>query len=82
MVALASATDVMTWDEHMARMRSAGFRWHRTDAVVISQDAAQVAINSLDEHIATAGVSGDTLTDAIQARDELQAAICRATEAG
>jgi hypothetical protein len=80
--AMLSATDTMTFDEHIARLHESGFKWHRSDAVVISQDAAQHAVNALDEHIATSGVFGETLTDAIQARDELQTAICKAVEAG
>ena len=75
------ATRTYTWDEHIAAMREAGFRWHRDDYPVISPETAQLALTALDEKIATSGVFGDTLTDCIQARDELQAAICKAVEA-
>jgi hypothetical protein len=75
-----AATDLLTWDEHDDRMHRSGFRWNRSDYPVISPQAAQVALSALDEKIATSGVYGDTLTDCIQARDELQSAICHAQD--
>ena len=74
------ATAVMTFDEYQDYLHCSGFRWHRSDYPVISPDTAQVALTALDEKIATSGVYGDTLTDCIQARDELQAAICHAQD--
>ena len=75
------ATETMMWDEHVAVMRQSGFRWVEVDDVVIGQDAALLAVAALDERIQAHLPYGDTLTDAIQARDEIQAAICRAVEA-
>jgi hypothetical protein len=75
------ATETMTWDEHVAYMHQSGFKWQRSDAVVITQDAALLAVDALDERIQAHMPYGDTLTDAIQARDEIQSAICRAVEA-
>ena len=70
----------MTFQEHVDYMRASGFRWNRTDYSVISPETAQVALSALDEKIMASGVYGDTLTDCIVARDELQTAICRAQD--
>lgn len=75
------ATETMTWDEHVAVMRQSGFRWVECDDVVIGQEAAQMAVDALDERIQAHVPYGDTLTDCIQARDEIQAAMQRAVEA-
>ena len=70
----------MTFDEFMECVINSGFRFHRSDYPVISPATAQLALTALDEKITTSGVYGDTLTDCIAARDELQTAICKATE--
>jgi hypothetical protein len=75
-----AATDLLTWDEHVDRMHRSGFRWNRSDYPVISLDTANLLLGLVEETVATAGVCGDTLTDCIQARDELQAAICHAQD--
>jgi len=80
MTLLLAATDTMTFQEHVEYMHRSGFRWDRTDRPVISLDTALLALTTLDEKITASGVYGETLTDCIQARDELQAAICKATE--
>ena len=77
----ALSEQVMTFDECQDYMRRSGFRFHRTDYPVISPETALLALTALDEKIAASGVYGDTLTDCIAARDELQTAICAATEA-
>jgi hypothetical protein len=80
MTATLAATDLLTWDEHVDRMRRSGFRWHRSDYPVISLDTANLLLGLVEEKVATSGVYGDTLTDCIQARDELQAAIRHAQD--
>jgi hypothetical protein len=77
---LAIADQVMTFDECVEYFHRSGFRWHRSDYPVISLDTANLLLGLVDEKIATSGVCGDTLTDCIQARDELQAAIRHAQD--
>ena len=78
---LAVSEQVMTFDECVDYFHRSGFRWHRVDYPVVSMETAQAALTALDEKITTSGVYGATLTDCIAARDELQAAICKAVEA-
>jgi hypothetical protein len=77
---LAVATAMLTFDEWQDYFKRSGFRWHRSDYPVISLDTANLLLGLVEETVATAGVCGDTLTDCIQARDELQAAICHAQD--
>lgn len=77
---LALADQVMTFDECVEYFHRSGFRWHRSDYPVISMDTANLLLGLVDEKITTSGVYGDTLTELIAARDELQAAICHAQD--
>ena len=81
MVATINRAAAMTFDEFTEVMVNSGFRWHRSDFPVISPATAQLALTALDEKIAGSGVYGETLAECIAARDELQAAICKAVEA-
>jgi hypothetical protein len=74
-------TPPLTWDEHVAKMHSRGFKWVRSDAVVISQDIALVAISALDRILPHLLSCDDTAGEITQARDALQTAICVAVEA-
>jgi hypothetical protein len=74
-------TPPLTWDEHVAKMRSRGFRWIRSDDVVIHQDVALTAVAVLDLFVADYKGTDAPLTEAVLARDELQTAICVAVEA-
>jgi hypothetical protein len=74
-------TPPLTWDEHVAKMHSRGFKWVRSDAVVTSQDVALTATAVLDLFIADYKGTDAPLTEAVLARDALQTAICVAVEA-
>jgi hypothetical protein len=74
-------TPPLTWDEHVAKMRARGFRWIRSDDVVIHQDVALTAVAVLDLFIADYKGTDAPLTEAVLARDALQTAICVAVEA-
>lgn len=80
MTMLLAATTTMTFDEWQDYFKQSGFRWHRTDYPVVSPETAQLALTALDEKIAGSGVYGETLTECIAARDELQTAICHAQD--
>lgn len=77
----AISQEVMTFDECQDYMHRSGFKWHLADHPVLSMATAQLALTALDEKIAASGVYGAPLTEYIAARDELQTAICKATEA-
>jgi hypothetical protein len=77
---IATAETLMTRDEHFAYMRDAGFRWVRTDDVVINQDDAIAAVSALDERIACLSLYNDAATDSIRIRDRIAAEIQRAKE--
>lgn len=83
-MALAMHTaDLMTRTQFEAEYRARGFRWHRSDYVVISPDSATVLLAVLDERLATVSVGAyDTehVVALVSARDELEAARQRATE--
>jgi hypothetical protein len=74
------AIPALEWQAFVDYAHQMGLRFIKSDDINASQEVAQVALTALDEKIATSGVFGDTLTDCIQARDELQAAICHAQD--
>jgi hypothetical protein len=74
-------TPPLTWDEHVAKMNSRGFKWVRSDDVVIHQDVAEVALLAIDNVLARKDIYGTAVTEVIEARDALQTAICVAVEA-
>jgi hypothetical protein len=79
MVATIPAVEMQ---EYVNEMRRRGLRFVRDDDVTIRPDVALLALEAMDARIAGCVLSGETLTELIAARDELQRAVHAAVEAG
>ena len=74
----------MTFDEFMEVVINSGFHFHRTDWPVISPATAQILLNLADDRLSTISVGEYDMPfvqELVNARDELQAASRKATEA-
>jgi hypothetical protein len=79
MVATIPAVEMQ---EYVNEMRRRGLKFVRDDDVTIRPDVALLALEAMDARIASGELSGETLTESIAARDELQRAVHAAVEAG
>jgi hypothetical protein len=78
MVATIPAVEMQ---EYVNEMRRRGLKFVRDDDVTIRPDVALLALEALDARIAGSMLYGETLTELIAARDDLQRAVHAAVEA-